>query len=307
MIKIDPEIRKVLPPTLRAEIDENACRKELTPSEWVMTLEQAEEIAKRQAKEREIIGKSIPVETFPHGSKGKSRDKIGAIVGVSGRTYEKAKAVVEAAKAEPERFGHLIAEMDRTGKVNAAHRALRRAEDEKRILALAPVAGLFKTLVIDPPWQYDMDFLGRGKPDYDTMSHEELLALPVESWAEADAHCYLWTTNAMFPAAVELMSKWGFRHNTVLTWAKPHYGLGTHFRGQTEHVLFGIRGTLATRANDISTLFEAPVGKHSEKPEKFYEIVRRASYPPYGEAFQRMARSDFVNLYQQQIALEAAQ
>jgi N6-adenosine-specific RNA methylase IME4 len=161
--------------------------------------------------------------------------------------------------------------------------------------------------VLDPPWQYDGLFLGRGGPDYATMPHEELLALPVPDWAEDNCHLYLWTTNAMFPDAIELMAKWGFRHNTVLTWAKPHYGLGTHFRGQTEHVIFGIRGTLATRCNSISTLFEAPVGKHSEKPEKFYEIVRAASYPPYGEAFQRKARPEFVNLFEQQVAREAAQ
>jgi N6-adenosine-specific RNA methylase IME4 len=121
--------------------------------------------------------------------------------------------------------------------------------------------------------------------------------LPVAAWAEDDCHLYLWTTNAMVPRAVELLAHYGFRHNTMLTWAKPHYGLGTHFRGQTEHVLFGIRGMLAVRRGDISTLLEAPAGAHSEKPDRFYEIVRAASYPPYGEAFQRTARPDFVNLF----------
>jgi hypothetical protein len=43
--------------------------------------------------------------------------------------------------------------------------------------------------------------------------------------------------------------------------------------------------------------FEAPRGEHSEKPERFYEIVREASYPQYSEAFQRKARPDFVNLF----------
>lgn len=69
-----------------------------------------------------------------------------------------------------------------------------------------------------------------------------------------------------------------------MTWAKPKFGLGMHFRGP-EHVIFA--GSLSTRTDGVSTLFEAPVGAHSEKPEKFYEIVRAASYPPYGEAFQR--------------------
>jgi N6-adenosine-specific RNA methylase IME4 len=56
-----------------------------------------------------------------------------------------------------------------------------------------------------------------------------------------------------------------------------------------------VRGELRTRADNISTLFHAPVGEHSEKPEAFYEIVRSASYPPFGEVFQRTPRQDFSN------------
>lgn len=43
-------------------------------------------------------------------------DMIGAFAGVSGRTVDKIRDVVEAAAAEPEKFGHLVEEMDRTGK-----------------------------------------------------------------------------------------------------------------------------------------------------------------------------------------------
>jgi N6-adenosine-specific RNA methylase IME4 len=102
----------------------------------------------------------------------------------------------------------------------------------------------------------------------------------------------------MLPKAFELLAAWGFSYNTMLTWSKqPHLGMGSHFRGQTEHVLFGIRGRLHTRRRDISTLFEAPTSGHSVKPERFYEIVRAASFPPYGEAFQRTPRPDFENLF----------
>jgi N6-adenosine-specific RNA methylase IME4 len=97
--------------------------------------------------------------------------------------------------------------------------------------------------------------------------------------------------------AVDLMAHWGFQHKTVLTWVKPRWGLGSYFRNSTEHVLFGVRGELRTRSDSIATHFEAPLGEHSEKPEKFYEIVREASYPPYGEAFQRQDRPDFTNCF----------
>ena len=84
----------------------------------------------------------------------------------------------------------------------------------------------------------------------------------------------------------------------MLTWVKPRWGLGSYFRNSTEHVLFGVRGQLGTRSDSIATHFEAPVGAHSEKPDRFYEIVREASYEAYGEAFQRTARADFANLFE---------
>jgi len=44
---------------------------------------------------------------------------------MSGRTYEKAKAVVEAAEADPDTFGPVVQEMDETGKVDPAFRTVR--------------------------------------------------------------------------------------------------------------------------------------------------------------------------------------
>jgi N6-adenosine-specific RNA methylase IME4 len=123
--------------------------------------------------------------------------------------------------------------------------------------------------------------------------------LDVGQWAREDyCHLYLYTTNNFMPHAVELMKTWGFDHKTILTWVKPQIGLGSYFRNSTEHVLFGIRGDISTRRDDIPTHFEAPAIGHSIKPEKFYEIVRAASYPPYGEIFQREARPDFTNVFQ---------
>jgi N6-adenosine-specific RNA methylase IME4 len=276
----------------RGELAENACRKDFTPSELVAIARTVEQRERELARERMTLGK------ISTGSTGKTRDKIAAPLGVSGRTLEKARAIVEAAEAEPEKFGHFIGELDRHRGVDRAYRALRRARDEARVLNLQPRPGKFKTLIVDPPWAYDNDFLGRGAPQYALLSGEQALNLPVPSWAEDNAHLYLWATNANLPLAVECMKTWGFQHKSVLTWVKPRFGLGVFFRGSTEHVLFGVRGRLMTRSTSIATHFEAPVGGHSEKPEKFYEIVRAASYPPYGEAFQRTARPDFVNLFE---------
>lgn len=180
-----------------------------------------------------------------------------------------------------------------------------RQQDTDRILSLSQVTGKFPTLVIDPPWDYEgLSLAGRAAPLYAVMSHDELMALDVGQWALDDCAMYLWVTNNFMTRGVELMAKWGFQHKTVLTWVKPRIGLGSYFRNSTEHVLFGVRGDAKTRRDDIPTHFEAPTTDHSAKPDS-YEIVRAASFPNYGELFQREARPDFKNLYQPKVGAAA--
>ena len=134
------------------------------------------------------------------------------------------------------------------------------------------------------------------------MSLDEIAALPVQDWVEDNAHLWLWTTNAHAALAFQFMARWGFVPKTIATWVKPPpFVHGYYLRNSTEHALFGVKGHLPTKAaaQAIPTHFEAPRGEHSEKPEAFYEIVRAASYPPFGEAFQRKARPDFQSLFRE--------
>jgi ParB family chromosome partitioning protein len=121
---------------LRAEWDENQCRKEFNPVEFVALGRKIEEIEREAAKERQAM--AGPTEgpgkkengggTLPEAViKGDTRDKVAAVVGVSGRTYEKAKAVVEAAEKDPDKHGHLVERMASTGKVDPAYKELMRS------------------------------------------------------------------------------------------------------------------------------------------------------------------------------------
>ncbi|WP_166294360.1 MT-A70 family methyltransferase [Bradyrhizobium sp. 2S1] len=187
------------------------------------------------------------------------------------------------------------------------------AADEQRVLQLVPVAGKFRTLILDPAWDYDwLSLAGRAKPGYAMQSHEQLLQLDVRKWAdESGCHLYLWVTNNFMARGCELMAHWGFQHRVLITWIKEGaFGLGSYFRNSTEHVLFGTLGETTTRpaAASIPTHFIAPrPGEHSEKPEAFYDIVRAASYPPYGEGNQREARADFTNLFREELITEVAE
>jgi ParB family chromosome partitioning protein len=126
---------------LRAERDENLCRLELTLSEKVALGEKLEVVAREEARKRQAAagpaegrGKKATAPTgsgfLPEPVTGQVRDQVGEIVGMSGKTYEKAKAVVEAAKKNPRRFGPLRDQMDRTGKVDAIYRQIVRLDAE---------------------------------------------------------------------------------------------------------------------------------------------------------------------------------
>jgi len=159
----------------------------------------------------------------------------------------------------------------------------------------------FSTIVIDPPWDWgdenDVDQLGRAVPVYGTMPIEELLQLPVGSYADTDCHLYLWITNRSLPKGFQLLAKWGFRYVTCVTWVKPYYGMGNYFRGQTEHLLFGVKGSLPLKRNDVGTAFHASRGPrgHSSKPAEIYPLIESCSPGPYLELFARSDRDDWTS------------
>jgi N6-adenosine-specific RNA methylase IME4 len=281
---------------VRGEFAENAFRKDFLPSEIEAIRRAIEPYERAAAKERQRKHAGTAPGRRKHSgqvspSDGRSRDRIGAFAGISGRSLAKIQAIVEAAERNPRRFGPLVAQMDRNGRIDGAYRKLQRMKDEEQRLAVKPLRGKFRTLCIDPPWDYTgLSIPERARPTYATMSQKELLALPVGSWAEEEAHLYLWSTNADLPDAFELMERWKFKYITTLTWIKPTFGLGSYFRTTTEHVLFGVRGRLLTRVRNIGTHFTAPKTYHSAKPDLFYQMVEQVSYPPCLDVFARKRR-----------------
>ncbi len=301
---------------LQAELHENTEHKPFLPTEAVAAAEKLREMVAVEAKERQGTRTDLPEHSgnFPQSNTGKTRDKVGQAVGMSGKTYEKARQVVKAAEQSPEDYGELPALMDEQS-VDAAHKQYSRKAKEKKRQAkrdankekiesaqsLEDLQGVFTTIVIDPPWDWgdegDHDQKGRAKPDYQTESFENLLARPVGEKAAKDAHIYLWITNRSLPKGFDLLKAWGFRYVTALTWVKPHFGMGNYFRGQTEHVLFGVKGSLALKRKDQGTVFFADRGGsgHSSKPEEFYDLVESCSPGPYLDIFSRIERSGWTH------------
>lgn len=90
---------KELNEKLEAERDENTCRLDFAPSEAVRLGEQLEKLEKPKAKQRHGGDHKGNSGKFPE--LGRTRDVVGRAVGMSGKTYEAAKNVIEAAKADP--------------------------------------------------------------------------------------------------------------------------------------------------------------------------------------------------------------
>lgn len=151
--------------------------------------------------------------------------------------------------------------------------------------------GAFRVVVADPPWQYgNRATRGAAEDHYATMTVEALCALDVPERLADDAHLYLWTTNGFLREAFDVVDAWGFTYKTCLTWVKPQMGMGNYFRSSTEHILFGVRGSLRTLDRALVNWFNAPRGKHSAKPDSFYDLVEKASPGPYFEMFARRRR-----------------
>jgi N6-adenosine-specific RNA methylase IME4 len=119
------------------------------------------------------------------------------------------------------------------------------------------------------------------------------LGFDLQKYIDDDGcHLYLWTTNNFLPDALEVMEHWGFEYKTMITWVKDSFGLGQYFRGKTEHVLFGVRGSQPYKVIDGKrsqgkTAIFAPRIKHSEKPEEMRKMIESVSYGSYLELFAR--------------------
>ncbi len=193
-----------------------------------------------------------------------------------------------------------------TRKLKESKREARRNANRAKIARIAgddvPIDVKFPTIVIDPPWDWgdegDQDQLGRARPDYATMTIEQLMDFNmVRDHADVDCHLYMWITNRSLPKGFALLDRWGFRYVTTLTWVKPSFGMGNYFRGQTEQILFAVKGSQMLKRQDIGTAFHWPRGPngHSSKPTKMYQMVESVSPGPYLEIFSRHERPDWTS------------
>lgn len=155
----------------------------------------------------------------------------------------------------------------------------------------------YQIIYADPPWRYDQKGLqGAAEKHYSTMSLEDICKLPVGSISAKDSILFLWATFPQLPAALRVISAWGFKYKTVaFLWLKKNrkadswfFGLGFWTRGNAEVCLLATRGHPRRKSNKVHQFIISPIEGHSKKPDITRDkIVELAGDVPRIELFAR--------------------
>jgi len=157
--------------------------------------------------------------------------------------------------------------------------------------------GLYDVVVIDPPWDTHRIELDERPTDvgfdYPTMSIDEIKRLKVP--CADDCHVFLWTTQKYLPYAFEILKDWGLKYVCEFVW---HKNAGMQPLGlpqyNAEPLLYARKGTPQfVDTKNFQICFNAPRGKHSEKPKEFYETVCRTTLGRRLDMFNRREINGF--------------
>jgi N6-adenosine-specific RNA methylase IME4 len=162
----------------------------------------------------------------------------------------------------------------------------------------------FRVVVADPPWAFGDKLPGKtrgAERQYRTMSVERICDMQLPPVAD-DAFLFLWRVAAMVEEAYLVCRHWGFVPKTEFVWekltvtGKPWFGMGRILRASHEICIIATRGRPRPLIRNVRSRFAAPVGRHSQKPEAFFDLVEKLDAGPYLELFARRQRPGWTCL-----------
>jgi len=164
------------------------------------------------------------------------------------------------------------------GRLKAQRREQREAELADKIRALPTKK--YGVIVADPEWQFEpwshetgMDRAAANH--YPTSVVDVIRGRDVQSISADDCALFLWATIPMLPHALIVMAAWGFDYKSHYAWGKDKAGTGFWNREKHELLLVGVKGKIPCPAQgeQWESLIMAPRGRHSEKPDRFLEMI----------------------------------
>jgi N6-adenosine-specific RNA methylase IME4 len=155
-------------------------------------------------------------------------------------------------------------------------RAVREQTLAAKIVSLP--AQRYGVIYADPPWRFEPYSRDSGMDrsadnHYPTMTVAGIAALQIP--AADDCALFLWATVPMLPQALSVIEAWGFTYKSHVVWVKDKTGTGYWARNRHELLLIATRGAIPAPApgEQPASVIDAPVGKHSVKPEVFRRLI----------------------------------
>ena len=154
----------------------------------------------------------------------------------------------------------------------------------------------YKLILADPPWSYDNLHTGRNMnhgviDKYLTLSVEELKQFPISNISQDDSYLFMWVTSPLLPEGIEVFKSWGYTYKAAIYWDKDTKGgLGYWLRGCVEICLLGKKGNVPPLRLQYPNIIKQKITKHSQKPNKLYEMIESLNINPKIELFSRNNR-----------------
>lgn len=155
----------------------------------------------------------------------------------------------------------------------------------------------FRVVYADPPWKYSNEGLenyGHAETHYPTMTIEELCQIPIYDITEDNAVLFLWATSPMLEEAFKVIKAWGFKYKSSLVWNKLKHNFGYYCSVRHEFLLIATKGSCLPDTKElIPSIIEIERSeKHSEKPERFKEIIEQLYI--HGNKIELFARKKHI-------------
>lgn len=181
--------------------------------------------------------------------------------------------------------------------------------------------GHFGAILADPPWRFktwnNATAIKRrasgtnvsAATHYNTMSFEDIAALPVADLATDNCCLFMWISWPMLPEAMHLIEAWGFIYKTCgFDWMKGHagqiemfrddadvqIGMGYWTRANSEPCLLATRGNPKRLDAGVRMGIFEPRREHSRKPDCVHGRIERLVAGPYLELFARAERPNWT-------------
>ena len=160
----------------------------------------------------------------------------------------------------------------------------------------------YNIIYADPPWSYKDKrdkhprMSGGATAHYNTMSLEQIKALPIKDLAADNCMLFLWVTFPNLQEGLDVIKAWGFKYKTLgFSWiktnknnGKPFFGIGYYTKSNCEVCLIGVKGKPIKVSNSVSSVIISPRQEHSKKPDQIRDkIVELCGDVPRIELFAR--------------------